>query len=145
MINFNLKVIMCFILFISPVFSAIELNKNIQQKIKNWQKVGEVNQFIEYYIDTESITKEESFVFVLELINFIGQHRTNVLSGIAYRKIDCSSFAYKTIKLESYNKLFGKGKVLKSHNIAKGWVFPKSGSTGELIAKKACNIAKQMN
>ena len=143
MINFNLKVIVFFILFTSPVFSTIELNKNIQQKIKNWQKVGEVPQFIEYYIDTESIIKEESFVFVLELINFVGQHRSNTLSGVAYRKIDCSSFAYKTLYLESYNKLFGKGKVVKSHNFEKGWVYPKSGSTGEIIAKKVCNKAKQ--
>ncbi len=145
MINFNLKVIICLIFFTSPVFPALELNKYIQQKSKNWQKIDEVPQFIEYYIDTESIIKNESFVFVFELINFVGQHRTNTLSGVAYRKIDCSSFAYKTLKLESYTKLFGEGKVVKSFNFEKGWVYPQSGSTGEIIAKKVCNIAKLKN
>ena len=104
------------------------------------------NGDIEFYVDYKNVETRNGFVYWYYLGN---QPKNKPLYGkstITYKKGDCGDMKFMTLTNFVYDKLNGKGVMMRKFQPPerkRGWEFVVPGSNGEYELKKVCNVSSK--
>jgi len=94
------------------------------------------------YLDTERIKKIDGFTYYWTLINYHNDEEAKnfeTKSSTSYHKADCKLFREKTLNLNFYKKLFGRGDVFESIDTSReNWFYPPPVSISEYSLGFVC-------
>tara|TARA_A100001015_G_C14993486_1_gene715093 strand:- start:986 stop:1333 length:348 start_codon:yes stop_codon:yes gene_type:complete len=104
-----------------------------------WIKVAE-NELGKYYVDVDSIKKENGVVYYSDLIDYL-QPFNDDYSAISKYKVNCEDEKQTWLNLTTYNQSMGKG-IINSKSNPDETIYPKSKTIYFFIIKYVCNYKK---
>ena len=103
----------------------------------DWSYVAKNVSGDKYYYDKDRVRKSGKYLYFWKLVDVIKPVYGD-LSSTTYIELDCSIFRYKTLKVQTYNKSMGKGKMILGFTPPDDWNYPKPDSSTEFMYKKIC-------
>ena len=114
----------------------------------NWKKLSENESGSTFYVDVESIKKDNGFVYYWILIDYLKSTEIGTYSDISEYKVNCVDEKQTWLSNTFYSQRMAKGKII-TENIPV-WNYYGStlneiryltpGSHGDNILKKVCNF-----
>ena len=105
----------------------------------NWKKVAENNVGL-YYVDINSIKKQDGLVYYTDLVDF-RESFNNDYSAISRYAVDCEREKQKWLSLTTFSKRMGKG-IINSRSKPDEVIYPQSNTIYFFIIKNVC-LAKR--
>ena len=105
-----------------------------------WTKIAESNFGDTYYVDYETIKKNNEYLYYWQLDDYLeplSDADGPKFSSILMYKVDCDSLSYKRLTATFYSGQMGKG-TSKTISIDDDWLNTPSGSGGTLIRNELC-------
>ena len=106
----------------------------------NWKKLTENDSGGSFYLDFETIRKQDGYVYWWELGDYLRPTPEGILSGKIYKQGDCKLFRLKRLSGSFHKEPMGRG-TGDSPPIPesmKDWKYPPPNSVDEIILKKVC-------
>ena len=77
-----------------------------------WHKISHDNDGMTYYVDVDTIKKEDNFVYYRNLIDFSEPTKTGILSNIHTFKVDCVREKQIWLSNTFYSQSMATGKII---------------------------------
>jgi hypothetical protein len=91
-----------------------------------------------WYYDKDRVRKSGKFLYVWWLMDYLKPSPSGVLSDNTYIELDCSIFRFKRLKIQTYNKSMGEGKMRLDFDPKDEWNYPKPKTVIEFVLNKVC-------
>ena len=128
------KITILFVIIFSFLFSTTSWGE--------WTLVQESVGGNKWYYDKDRVRKNGKSLYLWELQDFIKPTKSGVFSFTIYVQLDCSIFRFKRLKIQSYNKSMGEGKMtldLTPEGKRGEWKYPPPKSYYKIIYNKICS------
>ena len=103
-----------------------------------WKFVTKNVVGVKFYYDKDRVRKSGKYLYFWELGDFIKPTSFGDLSFTQYIQLDCSIFRYKRLKIQTYNKSMGEGKMRIDIDPEDKWKYPKPKTVSEITYNKVC-------
>ena len=103
----------------------------------DWSYVAKNVSGDKYYYDKDRVRKSGKYLYFWELYD-LPKPESGLWSAIAYVKLDCSILRFKYLRIRTYNKSMGKGKIIYVFTPKNEWKYLKPKSSGEVLFKEIC-------
>ena len=91
-----------------------------------------------WYYDKDRVRKRGKFLYVWVLSDYSKPTESGYLSYVIYVQLECSILRFKNLKLQTYNKSMGEGKMTGDYTPPDKWSYPKPDSVIEFMLNKIC-------
>ena len=106
--------------------------------IKNYlNNVKQLDEHNKYYYDKDRLRKNGKFLYFWTLTDYLKPFK-GILSQVGYVKLDFSIFRFKDLRIRTYNKSMGEGKITYVFTPKNEWRYPKPKSSGDVLYKEIC-------
>ncbi|MDC6484688.1 hypothetical protein PQZ09_01980 [Methylophilaceae bacterium] len=105
-----------------------------------WTQVQKSEDEYVFFIDYETIRKENGFSYYWYLTNFPKPNKKTELSAVTLVQADCQLFRYKTLSQTYYKKSMGEGNPSRSLNAEENvkWTYALPKTVNTSILKLVC-------
>ena len=106
-----------------------------------WVKLATTDNYIDYYVDRESIVAKGENTFFWSLADYPEPIEGLYYSAIQYVELDCSILRYRILDVVLYDEKMGKGDPSSSElpaNYIK-WRYPVPGSAYKIVLSAVCS------
>ena len=103
----------------------------------DWEFVVKSVKGDKSYYDKDRLRKNGKFLYFWTLTDYLKPFKGN-LSQVGYVQLDCSIFRFKDLRIRTYNKSMGEGKITYVFTPKNEWRYPKPKSSGEVLYKEIC-------
>lgn len=106
-----------------------------------WEFVKKSKSGDSFYVNTDKITKDNSYIYFWRLVDFSEPAFNDDLSAKTYAKVNCDSLEIHDLEFYFYKELMGKGNekfVKPSINQVTGWRSYPSNAIGETVLLFVC-------
>ena len=103
----------------------------------DWEFVVKSVKGDKSYYDKDRLRKNGKFLYFWTLTDILKPFK-GVLSKVGYVQLDCSIFRFKDLRIRTYNKSMGEGKITYVFTPKNEWRYPKPKSSGEVLYKEIC-------
>ena len=104
----------------------------------NWVKVGMNAVGETFYLNEESIRRQEGHVYVWSLVDRQKPNHVGYFSTQTYRQIDCEFFRFKILKYSFHEEAMGIGKGNSFETQNPNWLVPAPSSYDEFVLQTVC-------
>ena len=105
----------------------------------DWTKVGAGLRGNIFYVDFESIRKQDGFVQYRSLTDYSKPNLFGSFSAIVYKQGDCKLFRFKNFSYSFHTEPMGGGSSVVEASDDKDWKYPPPDSSLEYILKAVCS------
>ena len=109
------KITFIFAIFVSFLFS--------HKCFSEWNFVNK-SDIAEFYIELDSVKKNNDYVFYWRMVNFFEPFQEKYLSVQIYNKGDCPQNRIKTLSYIWFNRGMGRGQSKQEESVNKDWKYP---------------------
>ena len=110
--------------------------------IASWIWVETSQSGNEYYIDFETIKKNNGYHYFYSMTDLLEPDTDGDLSYSIYRKVDCKSSRFMTLSEFYYTGNMGEGGLTTNNNNTRDWIYPPPGSVSQIVIKELCDYVK---
>ena len=102
-----------------------------------WSYVTNAVNGNQYYYDKDRLRKSGKYIYFWWLSDF-NEQINGGLSQTQYIQLDCSTFRYKSLSVDTHKNFKGEGGVVKNFDPIDKWIYPKPNSIPEIVSNTVC-------
>ncbi len=124
------KLLLILTLLFSVMFSSLSYAE--------WTYITKNTYGDEYYLDFETIRKNDGYVYYWYLSNYLEPSEMGNFSATMYHKGDCKLFRFKYLSYIFYKGPMGKGTENITEHVNNNWIYPSPDSVISAILENVC-------